>query len=189
MHRDEDLGRRDDIYSLLFMFIELHSGLPWQEDKNKDDISSKKLYFEEHPGELAKFLPAELDGNFQALRLLTFYSRPNYRTVYEGLLAIMKRCRVKMTDRYDFETEAEHAAWVKGGAKRCQCEEQLKLMDHDPIRIHGPPPLTADNADEPGPTREDLKFAPSPRSSKYQEQSRSGNKSKKSKKSIKQKKR
>ncbi|CAJ0573532.1 unnamed protein product, partial [Mesorhabditis spiculigera] len=60
-------------------------------NRDKDDISSKKLYFEEHPGELAKFLPAELDGNFQALRLLTFYSRPNYRTVYEGLLAIMKR--------------------------------------------------------------------------------------------------
>ncbi|CAJ0579343.1 unnamed protein product, partial [Mesorhabditis spiculigera] len=126
MHRDEDLGRRDDIYSLLFMFIELHSGLPWQEDKNKDDISSKKLYFEEHPAELAKILPAELDGNFPALRLLTFYSRPNYRTVYEGLLAIMKRCRVKMTDRYDFETESEHAAWVSAEGLKGNLREVMQ---------------------------------------------------------------
>lgn len=36
-------GRKDDVWSLLYMLIEMHCGLPWQKDKDKRVIEMKKL--------------------------------------------------------------------------------------------------------------------------------------------------
>ena len=43
VHDRKEQGRRDDIWSLLYMLIELHCGLPWQYDRDKKLIEAKKL--------------------------------------------------------------------------------------------------------------------------------------------------
>lgn len=43
VHDRLEQGRRDDIWSVLYMLIELHCGLPWQHDRDKKLIEAKKL--------------------------------------------------------------------------------------------------------------------------------------------------
>ena len=38
-HKHEELGRRDDLWSLLYMLLELHGGqLPWQMTRDHDEV-------------------------------------------------------------------------------------------------------------------------------------------------------
>ncbi|VDM67368.1 unnamed protein product [Strongylus vulgaris] len=46
VHEKKEQGRRDDLWSLYYVFIELHCGLPWQtlRDKQKIDYASRMFY-------------------------------------------------------------------------------------------------------------------------------------------------
>ncbi|CAJ0949969.1 unnamed protein product, partial [Mesorhabditis belari] len=155
MHRDEDLGRRDDIYSIMYILLEFNVSLPWQFEKDKDKVQNLKWFYEDNPKKLSTMLPAELGEVLPHLRQLTFYSRPNYSILYDGLLAVMKRHRVTLNDRYVHEPEDLYKEWVKAGSKRCQCEDMSAFMKADPIRINGPPTSSTTTIQDPGPTKED----------------------------------
>jgi len=42
IHADRDQGRMDDIWSLMYMLIEMHCGLPWQKEGSKLKIAYLK---------------------------------------------------------------------------------------------------------------------------------------------------
>lgn len=55
-------GRKDDIWSLIYILIEMHCGLPWQKEKNKKKLQIKKMtitdkeLFRNFPGIFSNFL-------------------------------------------------------------------------------------------------------------------------------------
>lgn len=36
-------GRKDDIWSLIYLLIEMHCGLPWQHERDKERLEIKKM--------------------------------------------------------------------------------------------------------------------------------------------------
>lgn len=39
----KEQGRVDDLYSLMYMLIEMHCGLPWQKEHEKNKVANMKL--------------------------------------------------------------------------------------------------------------------------------------------------
>lgn len=76
-HQHLDLGRVDDIWSLLFMLVEFATGtLPWRKYKEKDDIGRCK---EETIGpSLVKNLPREFGAFLEHLQSVGYSGQPRY---------------------------------------------------------------------------------------------------------------
>eukprot|EP01095_Lingulamoeba_sp_RSL-Kostka_P009247 TRINITY_DN3185_c0_g2_i1.p1 TRINITY_DN3185_c0_g2~~TRINITY_DN3185_c0_g2_i1.p1 ORF type:complete len:360 (-),score=83.43 TRINITY_DN3185_c0_g2_i1:234-1313(-) len=76
-HQSKDLGRRDDLWSLLYVLIEFSKGqLPWRRIKDKDKVGEMKLKY--NNDELVADLPHEFLLFMQHLQTLTYEDRPNY---------------------------------------------------------------------------------------------------------------
>lgn len=83
-HLSRDLGRRDDLWSLLYVLIEFANGsLPWRKIKDKDQIGEMKI--ELNKAELVLDLPSEFLAFMQHLQSLQYEDRPDY-TYLRGLL-------------------------------------------------------------------------------------------------------
>ncbi|EKF29885.1 casein kinase, putative [Trypanosoma cruzi marinkellei] len=85
-HRQQELGRVDDIWSLLFMLIEFATGtLPWRKYKEKEEIGRCK---EEviGPG-IVQNLPREFRPFLAHLQTLHYEDEPNY----DFLLSLLER--------------------------------------------------------------------------------------------------
>ncbi|CAD5215401.1 unnamed protein product [Bursaphelenchus xylophilus] len=79
VHSRQEQGRRDDVWALVYVMVELADKLPWT-------------------GKKAKWLDI-----FTHIRNLTYEDRPNYRLIYDKLLATMTRLKTTFTDLYDWE--------------------------------------------------------------------------------------
>ncbi|EYC36751.1 hypothetical protein Y032_0860g2733 [Ancylostoma ceylanicum] len=101
VHEKKEQGRRDDLWSLYYVFIELHCGLPWQTLRDKQKVELLKMHMSDK--DLVLNFPVELHGIVPYLRTLDYYQRPDYSMFYEGLLAVMKRVGAKASDPYDWE--------------------------------------------------------------------------------------
>ncbi|GMR48320.1 hypothetical protein PMAYCL1PPCAC_18515 [Pristionchus mayeri] len=105
VHDKMEQGRRDDIWSLFYVLIELHCGLPWQEVREKDKIEHIKCHYkDEH---LMQNMPRELRGVIPSLRRLDCYMRPDYSAIYNSLMNVMKRYKVNYDDLYDWEKDSD----------------------------------------------------------------------------------
>jgi serine/threonine protein kinase len=89
-HAGEDLGRRDDLWSLLYSLVEMVVGmLPWRRLRDKDEVGKAKL--DVHSPELlcagtpAVPLPPEFGRFMEHLLSLQFDDCPNYKLL-DGLL-------------------------------------------------------------------------------------------------------
>jgi tau tubulin kinase len=76
-HLSKDLGRRDDLWSVLYILIEFLTGtLPWRKQKDKDRIGEIKMKF--NGPELVAELPPEFLQFMNHLRGLEYSDRPDY---------------------------------------------------------------------------------------------------------------
>jgi len=83
-HNNEDLSRRDDLWSVFYIIIEMLQGaLPWGKLKEKDEI--KQMKFTHSPEELVKDLPVEFENFINHLQGLDFSDEPDYAYL-RGLL-------------------------------------------------------------------------------------------------------
>ena len=99
-HRHEELGRRDDMWSLLYMLLELHgASLPWSNTRDHDQVLMlKEQQLRELlrlPMDSANFRTAglELPGAFleilRHLDDLDFYDSPDYAFIRATLVALV----------------------------------------------------------------------------------------------------
>uniref|UniRef100_A0A1I7Y7H9 non-specific serine/threonine protein kinase n=1 Tax=Steinernema glaseri TaxID=37863 RepID=A0A1I7Y7H9_9BILA len=138
MHEKKEQGRKDDLWSWLYMLIEAHCGLPWQNDRDKERIETKKLNIADDV--LMKNFPEELHCVPKHLRTLDYYSRPDYSMIYNALLALMKKHSIKYTDPYDWETNTSCAALLSKQSKTPAYENATEFFASDPIKINEAPP-------------------------------------------------
>ncbi|CAG9530273.1 unnamed protein product [Cercopithifilaria johnstoni] len=113
VHMRKDQGRRDDLWSFLYMLIEFIVGqLPWRSSSYKN-LLSLKLQSEEN---LLKNCPHEFYTIFDHIRHLNFSGRPNYALITRKLREICERKHYLTDDPYD---------WEMGGR---YYEEQLRAL-------------------------------------------------------------
>jgi len=86
-HLSKDLGRRDDLWSLLYVLIEFVKGsLPWRKIKDKDQIGEMKLAIDNET--LCLELPKQFLMFTEHLQKLSYDEKPDYNHL-QGLLQDM----------------------------------------------------------------------------------------------------
>ncbi|CAJ0929107.1 unnamed protein product, partial [Mesorhabditis belari] len=143
VHERLEQGRKDDLWSLFYVLIELHCGLPWQTVRGKKKIELMKMQMPD--AVLCLNFPKEMHKIVPYLRTLDCYSRPDYTIFYDGLIGVMKSRKVKWSDPYDWEQKnMERLKKVLDAQKKPPTWEDLTtFFKDDPLGIDKAP--TIDN--------------------------------------------
>ncbi|XP_033647407.1 titin homolog [Asterias rubens] len=101
-HKNKEMGRHDDLWSLFYMLVEFVIGqLPWRKIKDKEQVGLMK---EKHDHRsMLKHLPSELKQFLEHIQSLQYQDKPDYKFLHSLLERCMNRKNIKETDPYDWE--------------------------------------------------------------------------------------
>uniref|UniRef100_A0A914N9F4 Protein kinase domain-containing protein n=1 Tax=Meloidogyne incognita TaxID=6306 RepID=A0A914N9F4_MELIC len=101
-HKNKEMGRQDDLWSLFYMLVEfLNGSLPWRRIKDKDEVGRMKE--EADIRELLDGNPSELHHFAEHLSGLTYGDLPDYELLEDCLCVAMKRLGIGANDPFDWE--------------------------------------------------------------------------------------
>ncbi|KAI8505689.1 Tau-tubulin kinase 2 [Branchiostoma belcheri] len=101
-HKNMEMGRHDDLWSLLYMLVEFATGhLPWRKIKDKEQVGLMKEKCDHRM--LLKSLPSEFKQFLEHVQGLKYYDKPNYQFLQGLIEGMIQRKNIKETDPYDWE--------------------------------------------------------------------------------------
>lgn len=100
-HLRKEQGRCDDLWSWLYMLVELHCGLPWR--KLIDEKEIKNMKESTTVSELFKNCPKEFVNIHKYLTTLDYKHRPDYFGLWSECFAGLKRTKGSFLDRFEWE--------------------------------------------------------------------------------------
>ncbi|XP_068979004.1 tau-tubulin kinase homolog Asator isoform X2 [Bombus flavifrons] len=101
-HKNKEMGRHDDLWSLFYMLVEFVNGqLPWRKIKDKEQVGLMKEKYDHRL--LLKHLPADLRVFLEHIQSLGYADKPDYAMLAGLFERCLKRRGVKATDPYDWE--------------------------------------------------------------------------------------
>ncbi|XP_055678778.1 tau-tubulin kinase homolog Asator-like isoform X2 [Lutzomyia longipalpis] len=101
-HRNREMGRHDDLWSLFYMLVEFVNGqLPWRKIKDKEQVGIMKEKYDHRL--LLKHLPSDLKQFLEHIQSLMYADKPDYAMLGGLFERSMKRRGIKETDPYDWE--------------------------------------------------------------------------------------
>ncbi|CCD67641.2 Protein kinase domain-containing protein [Caenorhabditis elegans] len=110
-HLQLELGRHDDIWSLMYMVAEFFVELPWTSNEEialeelKNQSSILRLFSDDkNPSRLTPEMRGQLDEIDKNLKSCNYYSSPKYDIVYQFFKDSMTKAKVTWTTPYDWET-------------------------------------------------------------------------------------
>ncbi|KAJ6232412.1 tau-tubulin kinase 1 [Anaeramoeba flamelloides] len=106
-HEGNELSRRDDLFSLLYLFVEFLKGeLPWSQIKDKLIISKLKSKFT--TVNLVKGLPKQFVSFYEHIQSLQFEDVPNYKYLRKLLTDSFIEAGYDENTKFDWELDSEH---------------------------------------------------------------------------------
>ncbi|KAL7044773.1 hypothetical protein ACKWTF_002043 [Chironomus riparius] len=101
-HRNREMGRHDDLWSLFYMLVEFVNGqLPWRKIKDKEQVGLMKEKYDHRL--LLKHLPSDFKQFLEHIQSLSYADKPDYGMLASLFERCMKRRAIKETDPYDWE--------------------------------------------------------------------------------------
>ncbi|KAL0281246.1 UNVERIFIED_CONTAM: hypothetical protein PYX00_002293 [Menopon gallinae] len=101
-HKNKEMGRHDDLWSLFYMLVEFVNGqLPWRKIKDKEQVGLMKEKYDHRL--LLKHLPSDLRQFLDHIQSLGYADKPDYNMLAGLFERCMKRRGVKESDPYDWE--------------------------------------------------------------------------------------
>ncbi|GAU97151.1 hypothetical protein RvY_08503 [Ramazzottius varieornatus] len=101
-HKNKEMGRQDDLWSLFYMLVEFSAGhLPWRKIKDKEQVGTMKE--EVDPKVLLKTLPKEFEGFLDHIASLNYEDTPNYRYLQSIFELCIRKRGIKPSDPLDWE--------------------------------------------------------------------------------------
>uniref|UniRef100_T1GBV2 Protein kinase domain-containing protein n=1 Tax=Megaselia scalaris TaxID=36166 RepID=T1GBV2_MEGSC len=101
-HRNREMGRHDDLWSLFYMLVEFVNGqLPWRKIKDKEQVGLMKEKYDHRL--LLKHLPSDLKEFLEHIETLSYADKPDYSMLSSLFERCMKRRGIKESDPYDWE--------------------------------------------------------------------------------------
>ncbi|KAG5884734.1 hypothetical protein JTB14_037764 [Gonioctena quinquepunctata] len=101
-HKNREMGRHDDLWSLFYMLVEFVNGqLPWRKVKDKEQVGLMKEKYDHRL--LLKHLPSDLKQFLDHIQSLEYADKPDYQMLISLFERCMKRRGVKDSDPYDWE--------------------------------------------------------------------------------------
>ncbi|VDO93531.1 unnamed protein product [Soboliphyme baturini] len=108
-HKNREMSRKDDLWSLFYMIVEfIHGSLPWRKIKDKEEVG--RLKEEVSYDKLLEGLPLEMKDFLSHLQQLTYGDCPNYEFMSNCLLKMVEKLGAKMDDPFDWEIVADNTA-------------------------------------------------------------------------------
>ncbi|KAJ6240879.1 tau-tubulin kinase 1 [Anaeramoeba flamelloides] len=115
-HEGTELSRRDDLWSLFYLFIEfLEGSLPWERLKEKEEIAKVKKQYT-NVG-MCKDLPEEFTTFYKHIESLEYADKPNYKYLRRLLTDIYLRYGFDENTKYDWEKIKENTHPNKSNPK------------------------------------------------------------------------
>ncbi|NXR80536.1 TTBK2 kinase, partial [Pycnonotus jocosus] len=101
-HRNREMGRHDDLWSLFYMLVEFVVGqLPWRKIKDKEQVGSIKERYEHRL--MLKHLPQEFNVFLDHISSLDYFTKPDYQLLMSVFDNSMKTFGVIESDPFDWE--------------------------------------------------------------------------------------
>ncbi|KFQ74475.1 Tau-tubulin kinase 2, partial [Phaethon lepturus] len=101
-HRNREMGRHDDLWSLFYMLVEFVVGqLPWRKIKDKEQVGSIKERYEHRL--MLKHLPQEFSIFLDHISNLDYFTKPDYQLLMSVFDNSMKMFGVIESDPFDWE--------------------------------------------------------------------------------------
>ncbi|XP_068802110.1 tau-tubulin kinase 2 isoform X1 [Struthio camelus] len=101
-HRNREMGRHDDLWSLFYMLVEFVVGqLPWRKIKDKEQVGSIKERYEHRL--MLKHLPQDFNIFLDHISNLDYFTKPDYQLLMSVFDNSMKTFGVIESDPFDWE--------------------------------------------------------------------------------------
>ncbi|XP_054828805.1 tau-tubulin kinase 2 isoform X2 [Eublepharis macularius] len=101
-HRNREMGRHDDLWSLFYMLVEFVVGqLPWRKIKDKEQVGSIKERYDHRL--MLKHLPQEFNMFLDHISVLDYFTKPDYQLLMSVFDNSMKTFGVTESDPFDWE--------------------------------------------------------------------------------------
>ncbi|KAM3861438.1 tau-tubulin kinase 2b [Diretmus argenteus] len=101
-HKNKEMGRHDDLWSLFYMLVEFMVGqLPWRKVKDKEQVGNLKETYDHRL--MLKHLPSEFSMFLDHILTLDYFTKPDYQLLMSVFENAMKSHNVLENDPYDWE--------------------------------------------------------------------------------------
>ncbi|XP_072222123.1 tau-tubulin kinase 2 isoform X2 [Leuresthes tenuis] len=101
-HKNKEMGRHDDLWSLFYMLVEFLVGqLPWRKIKDKEHVGKLKDTYDHRL--MLKHLPVEFGVFLEHISNLDYFTKPDYQLLMSVFDNSMKTYNVVENDPYDWE--------------------------------------------------------------------------------------
>ncbi|CAH1960187.1 unnamed protein product [Acanthoscelides obtectus] len=101
-HKNREMGRHDDLWSLFYMLVEFVNGqLPWKKVKDKEQVGIMKEKYDHRL--LLKHLPSDLKQFLEHIQSLEYADKPDYQMLISLFERCIKRRGVEVSDTFDWE--------------------------------------------------------------------------------------
>ncbi|KAM6914964.1 LOW QUALITY PROTEIN: tau-tubulin kinase 2b [Xenentodon cancila] len=101
-HKNKEMGRHDDLWSLFYMLVEFTVGqLPWRKIKDKEQVGNLKETYDHRL--MLKHLPADFSIFLDHISILDYFTKPDYQLLMSVFENAMKSHNVLENDPYDWE--------------------------------------------------------------------------------------
>ncbi|XP_072343709.1 tau-tubulin kinase 2-like isoform X2 [Scyliorhinus torazame] len=101
-HKNREMGRHDDLWSLFYMLVEFVVGqLPWRKIKDKEQVGLIKEKYDHHL--MLKHLPQEFALFLEHVLCLDYFTKPDYQLLMSVFDSSIKLHGVADSDPFDWE--------------------------------------------------------------------------------------
>uniref|UniRef100_S4RI75 Protein kinase domain-containing protein n=1 Tax=Petromyzon marinus TaxID=7757 RepID=S4RI75_PETMA len=119
-HRNKEMGRHDDLWSLFYMLVEFTVGqLPWRKIKDKEQVGLIKERYDHRL--LLRHMPTDFHIFLDHVSTLDYCTRPNYQSIHSCALHIMRERSITENEPYD---------WEKGGLEESLASTTTSTPPH-----------------------------------------------------------
>ncbi|XP_053737627.1 tau-tubulin kinase 2b [Synchiropus splendidus] len=119
-HKNKEMGRHDDLWSLFYMLVEFTIGqLPWRKIKDKEQVGNLKETYDHRL--MLKHLPSEFSLFLDHILTLDYFTKPDYQMLTTVFDNAMKSHNVLENDPYDWEkSDSEDVLTINTAATTAQ---------------------------------------------------------------------
>ncbi|XP_061173857.1 serine/threonine-protein kinase MRCK beta-like isoform X2 [Saccostrea echinata] len=101
-HKNKEMGRHDDLWSLFYMLVEFLAGqLPWRKIKDKEQVGQMKEKYDHT--QMLKNMPPEFKTFLEHIESLEYHDKPDYSLMHNLFEQCIRRKAIKDNDPYDWE--------------------------------------------------------------------------------------
>ncbi|KAA6393640.1 MAG: hypothetical protein EZS28_010835 [Streblomastix strix] len=127
-HRKRELGRQDDLMSLIYIFVEFYTGnLPWVNVTNPEEVLRlKELY---QGGGLLTKMPPEFMQFEDHILSLDYVTEPDYQLLTTILHKVARNNQIDIKAPFDWEMEMIQIRDINRQEKQAEMNKNQQLQE------------------------------------------------------------